>query len=172
MEANQIYRKCVGGVKPHYVCNRMKGSGKITIEKDVGDYACLLLQGPEVIIKGSAGWNAGCDMKAGEMIVEGDTGSFVGSGLHDGKITVYGNTEDYAGYNMVGGNLTIYGNAKEFVGKGSKAGSIYLNGDFESIADDACADIYWNNRKVGVPEYATTKAEIDRCLEELNKNEL
>ena len=109
----------------------------------------LVPDGMKLTIEGSTGSSAGLFLTRGtELIIEGDAGAWLGK-------------------YMSCGDITIYGNAGELVGKGSKAGNIYLNCDFESIADDAKANIYRNNRLVDVSEYAAEKTEIDRYLEEL-----
>ncbi len=46
---------------------------------------------------------------------------------------------------------------------------LYLNGDFVSISDRAKGRIYWDDRLVGAPEYATEMNKISKYIKKLNE---
>ena len=129
---------------------------KIDIRGSVGYYAASLMDGPEVIIDGNAGWALGDNLMAGKITLAKDAGASVGSTMRGGELFVGGNAGARAGISMKGGTLVVAGNAGfltgfmmqkgriivcgdvgEAVGDSMYEGTIYVAGEIASLGNDA-----------------------------------
>jgi formylmethanofuran dehydrogenase subunit C len=143
------------------------------IEGSCGYFACGLLDGPNVTIKGRVGWACGENMMAGTIVVEKNAGSQFGAALRGGDlvckgsvgartgidqkggtIIVGGDTGAFSGFMMQRGRMVILGNAGKNLGDSMYDGTIYLGGEARTLGVDAVPgemtnlDREWLTRKL------------------------
>src|SRR3954470_13774263 len=143
------------------------------IEGSCGYFACGLLDGPNVRIKGRVGWACGENMLAGTIVIEKNAGSQFGAALRGGDlvckgsvggrtgvdqkggtIIVGGDTGAFTGFMMQRGRMVILGNAGKNLGDSMYDGTIYLGGEPRSLGVDAvwaeltAGDRNWLARKL------------------------
>jgi glutamate synthase domain-containing protein 3 len=145
----------------------------LRIEGSCGYFACGLIDGPNVTIKGRVGWACGENMMAGTIIIEKNGGSQFGAALRGGDlvckgsvggrtgidqkggtIIVGGDTGSFSGFMMQRGRMVILGNAGKNLGDSMYDGTIYLGGEARSLGVDAVpsqmtdGDREWLSRKL------------------------
>ena len=122
----------------------------------VGYYAASLLDGPEVVIEGNAGWavgdnmmsgritvardagaSAGSTMRGGELFIGGDAGARAGISMKGGSLVIGGNSGFLTGFMMQKGRIIICGDAGEALGDSMYEGTIYVAGNIASLGADA-----------------------------------
>jgi methylamine---glutamate N-methyltransferase subunit B len=143
------------------------------IEGSCGYFACGLIDGPNVTIKGRVGWACGENMMAGTIVIEKNGGSQFGAALRGGDlvckgsvggrtgidqkggtIIVGGDTGAFSGFMMQRGRIVILGNAGKNLGDSMYDGTIYLGGEARSFGVDAVpgemtdSDREWLSRKL------------------------
>jgi methylamine---glutamate N-methyltransferase subunit B len=143
------------------------------IEGSCGYFACGLIDGPNVTIKGRVGWACGENMMAGTIVIEKNGGSQFGAALRGGDlvckgsvggrtgidqkggtIIVGGDTGSFSGFMMQRGRIVILGNAGKNLGDSMYDGTIYLGGEARSLGVDAVPgemtdrDREWLSRKL------------------------
>jgi len=143
------------------------------IEGSCGYFACGLIDGPNITIKGRVGWACGENMMAGTIVVEKNAGSQFGAALRGGDLVskgsvggrtgidqkggtviVGGDTGSFSGFMMQRGRMVILGNAGENLGDSMYDGTIYLGGEARSLGVDAIpaemsqSDFDWVSRKL------------------------
>ena len=143
------------------------------IEGSCGYFACGLIDGPNVTIKGRVGWACGENMMAGTIVIEKNGGSQFGAALRGGDlvckgsvggrtgidqkggtIIVGGDTGSFSGFMMQRGRIVILGNAGKNLGDSMYDGTIYLGGEARSFGVDAVpgemtdGDREWLSRKL------------------------
>jgi methylamine---glutamate N-methyltransferase subunit B len=148
---------------------------KLYIEGSCGYFACGLLDGPNVLIKGRVGWACGENMMAGVVVVEKNAGSQFGAAIRGGDlvckgsvgartgidqkggtIIVGGDTGAFSGFMMQRGRMVILGNAGKNLGDSMYDGTIYLGGEARSLGVDAvpseltASDREWLTRKLKI----------------------
>jgi methylamine---glutamate N-methyltransferase subunit B len=146
---------------------------KLYIDGSCGYFACGLIDGPNVTIKGRVGWACGENMMAGTIIVEKNAGSQFGAALRGGDlvckgsvggrtgidqkggtIIVGGDSGAFSGFMMQRGRMVILGNAGKNLGDSMYDGTIYLGGEAGSLGVDAVPsemtdrDREWLSRKL------------------------
>ena len=153
------------------ILNRLK----LDFEGSLGYFAVGLIDGPNVHIKGRAGWSCAENMMAGTVVVDknagssfgaairggdlvckGDVGARTGINMKGGTILVAGRTGILSGFMMQRGRMIILGDADENLGDSMYDGTIYVGGKIRSLGVDAVrgemtdADISWLERKLAL----------------------
>ena len=109
---------------------------KIRFRGSVGYYSASLLDGPEVIIEGNAGWALGENLMAGRIDLARDAGASVAASMRGGEVVVRGNVGARAGISMKGGTLVIGGDSGFLTGFMMQKGRIIVCGDAgEAVGD-------------------------------------
>jgi methylamine---glutamate N-methyltransferase subunit B len=146
---------------------------KLYIEGSCGYFACGLVDGPNIVIKGRVGWACGENMMAGTIVIEKNAGSQFGAAIRGGDlvckgsvggrtgidqkggtIIVGGDTGAFSGFMMQRGRMVILGNAGKNLGDSMYDGTIYLGGEARSLGVDAVPgeitdlDRAWLSRKL------------------------
>jgi glutamate synthase domain-containing protein 3 len=147
------------------------------IEGSCGYFACGLLDGPNVRIRGRVGWACGENMLAGTIVIEKNAGSQFGAALRGGDlvckgsvgsrtgidqkggtILVGGDTGSFTGFMMQRGRMVICGSAGKNLGDSMYDGTIYIGGEPRSLGVDAVwaemtdLDRQWLSRKMRMYE--------------------
>lgn len=109
---------------------------RLTFQGSVGYYCASMLDGPEVLVKGNAGWGFGEHLMSGSVRLTKNASLAVAASIKGGEVVVEGNAGARAGISMKGGLLVIGGNAGFMTGFIAQLGRIIVCGD----ADEACGD--------------------------------
>lgn len=109
---------------------------RITFEGSVGYYCVSMLKGPEVLVKGNAGWGFGEHLMEGSVRITGDASLATAASIKGGEVIVEGNAGARAGISIKGGLVVVGGNAGFMTGFIAQKGRIIVCGD----ADHACGD--------------------------------
>lgn len=154
----------------------------VEVEGSMGYFACGLLDGPNVRIKGRVGWSCGENMMSGTIVVEKNAGSTFGAALRGGDIVckgsvgsrtgidmkggtilVGGDTGALSGFMMQRGRMVVCGNAGKNLGDSMYDGTIYVGGEIKSLGVDAVhaeltvLDKAWLTRKLSQYELMPDK---------------
>ncbi len=89
---------------------------KITFDGSVGYFACGLIDGPEVHIKGRVGWSLAENMMSGVVVVDGNAGSLTAAALRGGDIVIKGRVGARTGIDQKGGTVIALGDAGSMTG--------------------------------------------------------
>jgi len=122
--------------------------GRMTISGNTGDLAGYEMLGGHIVVENDTAHKLGSDMQGGKIVVRGNTGWYAGGKMVNGEIIVMGNVDRSIGDGTMGGRITVYGNAGPDVGSLMHGGEIYLNGDYESLADDMKGGVIYHK---GIP---------------------
>lgn len=109
---------------------------RITFEGSVGYYCASMLKGPEVLVKGNAGWGFGEHLAEGSVRITGDASLAAAASIKGGEVIVEGNAGARAGISIKGGLVVVGGNSGFMTGFIAQKGRIIVCGD----ADQACGD--------------------------------
>jgi len=145
----------------------------LEFEGSLGYFACGLIDGPNVRIRGRVGWSCGENMMSGTLVVEknagstfgaairggdlvcrGSVGSRTGIDMKGGTILVGGDTGALSGFMMQRGRMVVCGNAGKNLGDSMYDGNIYIGGEIQSLGVDAVPaeltelDKKWLTRKL------------------------
>ena len=112
----------------------------ITFDGSCGYFACGLIDGPRVHVKGRVGWSLGDNMMDGEIVVDGGSGSCAGAALRGGTIVVRGSVGARTGINQKGGAIIVGGNAGFITGFMMQKGRIVVCGDVGRATGDSMYD--------------------------------
>jgi formylmethanofuran dehydrogenase subunit C len=129
---------------------------RITFEGSVGYYCASMLNGPEVLVRGNAGWGfgehlmsgsvrltknaslaVGASIKGGEVIIEGNAGARAGISMKGGLVVIGGNAGFLTGFIAQVGRIVICGDADHGVGDSMYEALIYVGGNVASVGTDA-----------------------------------
>jgi glutamate synthase domain-containing protein 3 len=152
----------------------LKGSTKITIIGEAGDFFGALNSGPTLLLKGTAGRFCGDTMSDGDIVVEGTAGdgvganmqggliliketagSKVGCGMKGGAVIIDDDVGDDLGLYLIGGDIIVTGNAGANVGRSMLGGSIFVNGDISSLGENASVQKPDKSDKMRLTSYLT-----------------
>ncbi len=97
---------------------------------------CTRMEGGTVTVEGNDTNSCAFRMSGGKLLIKGNVGNYPAFGAHDCYIHIQGNAGDDVGTEMTNGVLRIDGNVGINVGSRLNGGNIYLNGDYESIAQN------------------------------------
>jgi glutamate synthase domain-containing protein 3 len=110
---------------------------RITFEGSVGYYCASMLDGPQVMVKGNAGWGFGEHLMSGSVRLTKNASLAVGASIKGGEVVVEGNAGARAGISMKGGLLVIGGNAGFMTGFIAQKGRIIICGDSDEATGDS-----------------------------------
>ncbi|NMG44082.1 formylmethanofuran dehydrogenase subunit C [Aromatoleum toluvorans] len=109
--------------------------GRIRVEGDVGDYVGSGMRAGEIVVTGSAGLLAACEMAGGRLEVGGDVGDYAASalpgdmdGMRGGLFIVRGKAGARFGDRMRRGTAVVFGDAGDFLASRLVAGTIAVAG--------------------------------------------
>jgi len=110
--------------------------GRIRVEGDVGDYVGTGMRAGEIVVAGSAGLLAACEMAGGRLEVRGDVGDYAASalpgdmdGMRGGHFIVRGDAGARFGDRMRRGTALVFGAAGDFLASRLVAGTIAVAGE-------------------------------------------
>lgn len=106
-------------------------------EGSVGYYCGGLGDGPNIRIRGSAGWGTAEGLMGGAVVVEGNAGNGAGAALRGGTVVIKGDAGARAGVSMKGGTLLIGGSCGYMTGFMGQKGTIVVCGDAEEALGDS-----------------------------------
>ncbi|MFQ5692639.1 MAG: GXGXG motif-containing protein, partial [Nitrospinota bacterium] len=110
---------------------------RLVIEGSVGYFGASLGDGPEIYIRGNAGWALGDNMMDGTIHVAKNAGASCGCTIRGGEIFVGGNAGARCGISMKGGLLLVRGNAGYLTGFMMQKGRIIVCGDVGDAVGDS-----------------------------------
>jgi formylmethanofuran dehydrogenase subunit C len=96
-----------------------------------------MLKGPEVLVKGNAGWGFGEHLMEGSVRLTKHASLGVAASIKGGEVVVEGNAGARAGISMKGGLLVIGGNAGFLTGFIAQKGRIVVCGDCDDGTGDS-----------------------------------
>ena len=115
---------------------------RVVFEGSVGYYCGGMGDGPDIRVRGSAGWGlAECQM-SGTVIVENNAGNGAAASIRGGSVVVRGDAAARAGISMKGGTLIIGGDCGYMTGFMMQKGMIVIGGD----AGEALGDSMYEGR--------------------------
>jgi methylamine---glutamate N-methyltransferase subunit B len=151
------------------ILNRLR----LQFEGSLGYFACGLIDGPNVQIKGRVGWSCAENMMAGTVVIEKNAGSSFGAALRGGDLVCRGDaggrtgidmkggtilvgarTGPFSGFMMQRGRIVVLGDAGKNLGDSMYDGTIYVGGKIASLGVDAVPgeltdlDVIWLRRKL------------------------
>jgi methylamine---glutamate N-methyltransferase subunit B len=89
---------------------------RITFEGSLGYFACGIIDGPEIHIKGRVGWSACENMMSGVVVIDGNAGSLTGAAVRGGDLVVKGRVGARTGIDQKGGTILVLGSAGSMTG--------------------------------------------------------
>ncbi len=113
---------------------------KITFDGSVGYFACGLIDGPEVHIKGRVGWSLAENMMSGVITVDGNAGSLTAAAVRGGDIVVKGRVGARTGIDQKGGTIIALGDAGSMTGFMMQRGRQILCGNVGPGLGDSMYD--------------------------------
>jgi glutamate synthase domain-containing protein 3 len=144
---------------------------QLVIEGSVGYFGASLGDGPEIYIRGNAGWalgdnmmngkvhvsknagaSCGCTIHGGEIFVGGHVGARCGISMKGGTILVRGNSGYLTGYMMQKGRIVICGDVGDALGDSMYQGAIYVAGKIGSLGNDAKLEDMETGEAEGITE--------------------
>ena len=153
------------------ILNRLR----LDFEGSLGYFACGLIDGPCVHIRGRVGWSCAENMLAGSVVVEknagssfgaalrggdlvckGDVGGRTGIDMKGGTILIAGRTGAFSGFMMQRGRIVVLGDASKNLGDSMYDGIVYVGGKIASLGVDAVPsemtelDVQWLTRKLAL----------------------
>ena len=109
---------------------------RITFEGSVGYYCGGMIDGPTLVIHGSAGWGLAESMMSGHVVVEGSAGNGAAASIRGGTVVIHGDTAARTAISMKGGLVVVGGNCGYMAGFIAQKGTLIVCGD----TADAFAD--------------------------------
>ena len=113
---------------------------KITFDGSLGYFACGLIDGPEVHIKGRVGWSLAENMMSGVVVVGGNAGSLTAAALRGGDIVIKGRVGARTGIDQKGGTIIALGDAGSMTGFMMQRGRQILCGNVGPGLGDSMYD--------------------------------
>lgn len=110
---------------------------RLTFEGSVGYYCAGMVDGPEVHIRGNAGWGVAENMMSGTIVVEGNAGNSAGASLRGGTLVVRGNVGARTGISLKGGLVLVGGSSGYMTGFMAQRGTIIVCGDVGPALGDS-----------------------------------
>ncbi|MEE8109847.1 MAG: glutamate synthase [bacterium] len=123
---------------------------RLVIEGSVGYFAASLGDGPEVYVRGNAGWALGDNMMDGKIHVAKNAGASCGCTIRGGEIFVGGSAGARCGISMKGGTILVRGNAGYLTGFMMQKGRMIICGDVgDAVADSMYEGAVYVAGKIG-----------------------
>lgn len=113
---------------------------KITFDGSLGYFACGLIDGPEVHIKGRVGWSAAENMMSGVVRIDSNAGSLTGAALRGGDLVIAGRVGARTGIDQKGGTIIVGGDAGSMTGFMMQRGRQILLGNVGPGLGDSMYD--------------------------------
>jgi glutamate synthase domain-containing protein 3 len=113
---------------------------RITFDGSLGYFACGVIDGPEVLIKGRVGWSACENMMSGVVIVDGNAGSLTAAAIRGGDMVVKGRVGARTGIDQKGGTVIVTGDAGSNTGFMMQRGRQILLGNVGPGLGDSMYD--------------------------------
>jgi methylamine---glutamate N-methyltransferase subunit B len=113
---------------------------RITFDGSLGYFACGLIDGPEVQVKGRVGWSAAENMMSGVVVIEGNAGSLAGAAVRGGDLIVKGQVGARTGIDQKGGTIVVLGDAGSMTGFMMQRGRQIICGDVGPGLGDSMYD--------------------------------
>jgi glutamate synthase domain-containing protein 3 len=113
---------------------------RITFDGSLGYFACGLIDGPEVRVKGRVGWSAAENMMSGVVVIEGNAGSLAGAAVRGGDLVVKGQVGARTGIDQKGGTIVVMGDAGSMTGFMMQRGRQIICGDVGPGLGDSMYD--------------------------------
>jgi methylamine---glutamate N-methyltransferase subunit B len=113
---------------------------RITFDGSLGYFACGLIDGPEVRVKGRVGWSAAENMMSGVVVIEGNAGSLAGAAVRGGDLIVKGQVGARTGIDQKGGTIVVLGDAGSMTGFMMQRGRQIICGDVGPGLGDSMYD--------------------------------
>jgi glutamate synthase domain-containing protein 3 len=134
---------------------------KLVFDGSVGYYCAGLIDGPEVEIRGGAGWGVAENMMSGTVVVRQNAGNGAGATMRGGTLVIHGDAAARAGISMKGGTLIIAGDVGYMSGFMMQKGTMIVLGD----AGEALGDSLYEGRifvagRIAVPGNDAVEEEV------------
>jgi len=113
---------------------------RITFDGSLGYFACGIIDGPEVHIKGRVGWSACENMMSGVVVIDGNAGSLMGAAIRGGDAIVKGRVGARTGIDQKGGTIVVLGDAGSMTGFMMQRGRQIICGDVGPGLGDSMYD--------------------------------
>jgi glutamate synthase domain-containing protein 3 len=113
---------------------------RITFEGSLGYFACGIIDGPEVHIKGRVGWSSCENMMSGVVVIDGNAGSLTGAAIRGGDLVVKGQVGARSGIDQKGGTIIVLGDAGSNTGFMMQRGRQVLCGNVGAGLGDSMYD--------------------------------
>jgi glutamate synthase domain-containing protein 3 len=113
---------------------------RITFEGSLGYFACGIVDGPEIHIKGRVGWSSCENMMSGVVVIDGNAGSLTGAAIRGGDLIVKGQVGARSGIDQKGGTIIVLGSAGSNTGFMMQRGRQILCGDVGPGLGDSMYD--------------------------------
>jgi methylamine---glutamate N-methyltransferase subunit B len=113
---------------------------RITIDGSLGYFACGLIDGPEIHVKGRVGWSLAENMMSGVVVVDSNAGSLTGAALRGGDLVIRGRVGARTGIDQKGGTIIVGGDAGSMTGFMMQRGRQVLLGDVGPGLGDSMYD--------------------------------
>jgi glutamate synthase domain-containing protein 3 len=113
---------------------------KITFDGSLGYFACGIIDGPEVHVKGRVGWSACENMMSGVVVIDGNAGSLTGAAIRGGDLVIRGRVGARTGIDQKGGTIIVGGSAGAMTGFMMQRGRQIILGDVGPGLGDSMYD--------------------------------
>jgi glutamate synthase domain-containing protein 3 len=113
---------------------------RITFDGSLGYFACGIIDGPEVHIKGRVGWSSCENMMSGVVVIDGNAGSLTGAAIRGGDLVVKGQVGARSGIDQKGGTIIVLGDAGSNTGFMMQRGRQVLCGNVGAGLGDSMYD--------------------------------
>ena len=113
---------------------------RITFDGSLGYFACGLIDGPEVHIRGRVGWSACENMMSGVVLIDGNAGSLTGAAIRGGDVVIKGRVGARTGIDQKGGTIIVLGSAGSMTGFMMQRGRQVILGDVGPGLGDSMYD--------------------------------
>ena len=135
------------------ILNRLQ----LQFEGSLGYFACGLIDGPNIQIKGRVGWSCAENMMAGTVVIEKNAGSCFGAALRGGDLVCRGDAGGRTGIDMKGGTILVGGRTGPFSGFMMQRGRMIILGNAGKNLGDSMYDgtIYVGERS---PRWVSTRS--------------
>lgn len=110
---------------------------RVVVDGSAGYYCAGMGDGPDVEVRGNAGWGAAEGIMAGRVTIRGNAGNGAAASIRGGTVVVHGHAGARPGIALKGGTLLIGGNAGMMAGFMGQKGRIVICGDAGPGAGDS-----------------------------------
>ena len=101
----------------------------VDIDGNAGYFTGGLGDGPDITVRGFAGWSAGENLMSGTVRIKGNASACAGASGHGGAVVIEGDASSRAGISLKGGRVLVAGDAGHMCGFMAQAGVILIGGN-------------------------------------------